>query len=262
MLDTQGQIDAFKSLQRAGLNTPATVTLSKKIESMATSQATAIGLLMQSGVSYPASINAYTSQLSVFGESLAQAASAASALSAAISPYCTPSDLLQMKLGWECHVKANSLGESEPFPLVIGMGDTETPQALELRVSELDIGELQAAMAAINSKLSASASTSAGDGAGAGGATVQPSFSDEEIAALKTAVESAAAVTNEIITETNATRTAASKISESTALAAASLQSAVAITLTNSMMADQAIFPALSLLMPVGVIESLKEELV
>jgi len=260
MLDTQGQIDAFNILHRAGLNTPATVTLSRETESMATSLATAIGLLTLSGVSYPASINAYTSQLPVFGESLTQAASAASALSRAISPYSTPSDLLQMKLGWECHVKANSLGESELFPLVIGMGDIETPQALKLRVSELDIGELQAAMAAINSKLSASASTSAGDGAGTGGATAPPSFSDEEIAVLKKAVESAAVVTNKIITETKATRTAASKISESTDLAAASLQSAVAITLTNSMLADQAIFPALSLLMPAGVIKFLKEE--
>lgn len=257
MLDTQGQIDAFKILQRAGLNTPATVTLSRETESMATSLAKAISLLTPSGVSYPASVNAYTSLLPVFGENLTQAANAASALSAAISPYCTPSDLLQMKLGWECHVKANSLGEDESFPLVIGMVDTEIPEALKLMLSELDVDELQAVMGVINNKLSAST----GEGAGAGGAAVEPSFSDEEILALKTAVQSAALVSDEITTATEATRAAASKISESTALAAASLKNAVAITLTNSMMADQAIFPALRLLMPAGAIESLKEEL-
>lgn len=261
MLDTQGQIDAFKILQRAGLNTPATVTLSRETESMATSLAKAISLLTPSGVSYPASVNAYTSLLPVFGENLTQAANAASALSAAISPYCTPSDLLQMKLGWECHVKANSMGEDESFPLVIGMGDTETPEALKMMLSELDVDELQAVMAVINNKLSASTSTSTGDGAGAGGAAVEPSFSDEEILALKTAVQSAAVVSGKITTATEATRAAATKISESTALAAASLKNAVAITLTNSMMADQAIFPALRLLMPAGAIDSLKEEL-
>ncbi|WP_213389005.1 hypothetical protein [Enterobacter hormaechei] len=260
MLDTQGQIDAFNILNQAGLNTPATVKLSREAEDAATNLATTIGTLIQPGMSYPPSVSAYTSQLPAFTEIITQAANAASALAGAISPYCTPSDLLQMKLGWECHVKAASLPVSEPFPLVAGMGDEGIPRSLKMSVNEFNIDELQASMTAINNKLSNGTTTGAEGGAGAGGAPVPPSLTDEEILALNTAVETAAAVTDEILTATAATQIAASKISESTVLAAASLQNAVAITLTGSMMTNQAILPALSLLMPAGVIESLKEE--
>lgn len=261
MLDNKKQIKAFQLLDSTALETPAPITLCASISTEAKSRSEAVNGLLLDGATYPDSVSEYAGKLPVFAEQLVQASNASQALSSSISPYCTPSQLLQLKIGWECYVKGYEIKPAPDFWLVKGMGDTDTPQTLLSAISALDVSDLTTAMIAINEKLSAATSSAlAGDAEDTSTTTTAPvtvEFTDSEIQALKKAVT---AVSTALVTVTAATgivNTLAGNINSSTALAVSAMDSAVSITLTNNLKDDSVMGSAIALLMPAGVIDAL-----
>ncbi|MDV1094969.1 hypothetical protein ACSI5N_25435 (plasmid) [Raoultella ornithinolytica] len=255
MLDNKGQVKAFQILSASGLITPASVTISREAASQATNRAESILALLLEGVTYPPAVSGYTGQLPGFADRLTQASTAATALADAIATYATPSQLLQMKLGWECHVKGNEINPEPPFSLVTGMGDTQTPQSLLDGVSGLVTDDLTRAMNAINAKVGASGAAS--QVAGEAGETTPPVLSEKEIKDLQDAVETIAASLAVIGATAGAVNALAGDINASTNQAEKGFKNAVSISLTNSLSTNPVMLPAITLIMPEGVMEAL-----
>lgn len=257
MLDNKGQVKAFQILSSSGLVTPSTVTLSREAASLAATRAETILALLQEGVTYPPAVSACTGQLPDFADQLKQASTAATALADAIAAYITPSQLLQMKLGWECHIKGNEITPEPAFSLVTGMRDSQTPQSLLDAVSGLLTDDLARAMNAINDKVSASASQEPG----VSGEVTPPVLTEKEIKDLKDAVEAITVALREITATAGGVNALAGDINTSTAQAAKGLENAVAITLTNSLSTNPVMLPAITLIMPEGVMDALNAEI-
>lgn len=153
MLDSIGEVKAFQILSGAGASTPESITISLAASSKASSLASAIQEMVHPDKTYPDSVSAWTTQLLGFSEQLNEASKSSSSLADSLSPYTTPSELLQMKIGWECHAKGNELIPAPAFALVEGMGNVSIPQSLTDALAALKLDDLNTAMNAINAKL-------------------------------------------------------------------------------------------------------------
>jgi hypothetical protein len=245
MLDKQGQVKAFQILSSSGLVVPSSVTISLEAAAQAQTRADTISSLLLPGVTYPPTISSYTGELQGFSDQLNQASSAAKGLGGAISPYITPSTLLQMKLGWDCYIKGNEITPAPPFALVDGMGDAQTPQALLDAVCAVQTDDLSSAMNAVNAKVQAG-----------GGIPL----TNDEIQALKDAVDGVQISLVDVGTTGTTVSTSAAKISTSTSQATNAFENAISITLTDSLRTDPTMYPAISLIMPDGVLHALESD--
>ena len=259
MLDSIGEVKAFKILSDAGISTPESITISRAASVKASSLASAIQGIVHADKAYPDSVSAWTSQLLGFSEQLNEASKASSLLADSLSPYTKPSELLQMKIGWECYAKGNELNPIPAFALVEGMGNVSIPQSLTDALTALKLDALKTAMNAINAKIEATGSTGCdGDQAG-GGAAPAPVITQDEIDALREAVTAAEVLLSEINSASESVVALTGRIKTSTTQATKGLENAVAITLTGSLLDDAVMSPAISLIMPQGVIDALQK---
>ncbi|WP_105283387.1 hypothetical protein [Escherichia sp. MOD1-EC6153] len=261
MLDSIGEVKAFKILSGSGTSTPESITISRAASSKASSLASDIQEMVHPDKTYPDSVSAWTTQLLGFSEQLNEASKASSSLAESLSPYTTPSELLQMKIGWECHAKGNELIPTPAFALVEGMGNVSIPQSLMDALTALKLDDLNAAMNAINAKIEATGSAGGGDsdsGQAAGGADQAPVITQDEVDALREAVTAAEVLLSEINSASESVVALTGRIKTSTTQATKGLENAVAITLTGSLLDDAVMSPAISLIMPQGVIDALQ----
>ncbi|WP_097703950.1 hypothetical protein [Escherichia coli] len=260
MLDSIGEVKAFKILSDAGISTPESITISRAASVKASSLASAIQGIVHADKTYPDSVSAWTTQLLGFSEQLNEASKASSLLADSLSPYTKPSELLQMKIGWECYAKGNELTPIPAFALVEGMGNVSIPQSLTDALTALKLDALKTAMNAINAKIEAAGSAggdSNGGQGGTGGAQA-PVITQDEIDALREAVTAAEVLLSEINSASESVVALAGRIKTSTTQATKGLENAVAITLTGSLLDDAVMSPAISLIMPQGVIDALQ----
>lgn len=258
MLDSIGEVKAFKILSDAGISTPESITISRAASVKASSLASAIQGIVHADKTYPDSVSAWTTQLLGFSEQLKEASKASSLLADSLSPYTKPSELLQMKIGWECYAKGNELTPIPAFALVEGMGNVSIPQSLTDALTALKLDALKTAMNAINAKIEAAGSAGGGQG-GVGGAQA-PVITQDEIDALRDAVTAAEVLLSEINSASESVVALTDRIKTSTTQATKGLENAVAITLTGSLLDDAVMSPAISLIMPQGVIDALQKD--
>ncbi|EIH4660061.1 hypothetical protein B6P79_004933 [Escherichia coli] len=259
MLDSKGEVKAFKILSGAGVSTPKSITISRAASAKASSLASAIKEMLLDDKVYPDSVSAWTTQLRTFYEQLNEASKSSLSLADSLSPYTTPSNLLQMKIGWECYVKGNELAPAPSFALVEGMGNVSIPQALADALPLLELDDLRAAMDVINAKIEAAGNAGGGDGEQTGAGAVQiPVITQDEIGALRKAVTVAETTVSVIVTASEHIASLTERIKASTAQAGKGIENAVAITLTGSLLNDAVMNPAISLIMPEGVIDALR----
>ncbi|EJV7177129.1 hypothetical protein N7V11_004623 [Escherichia coli] len=257
MLDSIGEVKAFQILSGAGASIPESITISRAASSKASSLASAIQEMVHPDKTYPDSVSAWTTQLLGFSEQLNEASKSSSSLADSLSPYTTPSELLQMKIGWECHAKGNELIPAPAFALVEGMGNVSIPQSLTDALAALKLDDLNTAMNAINAKIEAAGS--AGGDSDGGQATQAPDITQDEIDALREAVTVAEVSLFGINSASESVVALADRIKTSTTQATKGLENAVAITLTGSLLDDAVMSPAISLIMPQGVIDALQK---
>lgn len=261
MLDSIGEVKAFKILSDAGISTPESITISRAASVKASSLASAIQGIVHADKTYPDSVSAWTTQLLGFSEQLNEASKASSSLADSLSPYTKPSELLQMKIGWECYAKGNELPPIPAFALVEGMGNVSIPQSLTDALTALKLDALKTAMNAINAKIEAAGSAGGNSNGGQGGAggAQAPVITQDEIDALREAVTAAEVLLSEINSASESVVALTGRIKTSTTQATKGLENAVAITLTGSLLDDAVMSPAISLIMPQGVIDALQK---
>lgn len=255
MLDDDKQIVAFSILSAQGAVTPQPIIVCREIVTLAGVLTQTISPLLVAGTPYPASITGYTAKIAGFISQATQAGSAAAAFSKALEPYTTTSELLQMKIGWECYAKGNRLNPAPAFPLVAALNDRVTTQALRDAMIAIKPADLVKAMTSINTLLAVPAAPPEG-----GTAAPTPALSAKQIEDLRLAVVALdakfAPMANNIALTTNYTN----QVNQSTGTAVQSLSNAVAITLTVGLSSDPVMAQAVSAIMPPGVISALREE--
>lgn len=201
---------------------------------------------IQDDIQYPAEVLEYVQAIRGLISKIDDAESAAMALSAAISPYATPSELLQMKLGWQCHAKGNNLSPVPDFTLVEGVADKTVAAGLFASLEVVSPESIIHAMEAINGVLGAT-----------GEELIVPI---EYIQALNDAVSDMAPAIDEVSEYVTHVNELANAIGQSTSLARKALQDAVSITLTSNLKDDELMSIAVAEIMPAGVIDALSEE--
>jgi hypothetical protein len=253
MLDNKNQIAAFKILNSSSLVEPDSVTacLSSAAESNALNEL--LKGLLRDELVYPSSIGQYIAAIRTFNDVLQQAESTAMYFSDSITPFTTPSEILQMKLGWECHAKGTELEPMPPFSLVEGIEDQVIASGLFTALDAVITDPLVNAMEAINQTLLL---TLGGEEGGAG-ETVIP---NEQILALATATENMQIQIELVAGAATQVSAMANAIETSTSISRKALQDAVAITLTNNLKEDALMSGAIVQIMPEGVIDALSKE--
>jgi len=249
MLDNDKQINAFAALSASGMVTPAPVVVCEGAQAHAEQLAASVRALLLPDVTYPADVSAYIGKLSGYAASLDAAAGAAAGFVKAVKPFSSPSELLQLKTGWECHVKGNRLSPAPAFALVAAMGDETITGSVRDLLQAVALSALSAAMGTVNAKA----------GAAAPGA-IAPALTDEEIAALKDATSALDALLSPVPASTLALAHLADQVNASTSTAKKAMSDAVAIALTSGLHGDPVMGQAVSAIVPAAVLAALKEE--
>ncbi len=255
MLDNDKQINAFAALSASGMVTPAPVVVCEGAQARAEQLAASIRALLLPDVTYPAEVSGYTGKLSGYAASLDAAAGAAAGFVTAVKPFSSPSELLQLKTGWECHVKGNRLSPAPAFALVAAMGDEAITGAVGDLLQAVSLSALSGAMGAINAKAGAAAAPGA-----TGGAAIAPAFTEEETAALSEATSALDALLLPLPASASALARLADQVSASTSTAKKAMSDAVAIALTSGLSGDPVMGQAVSAIMPAAVLAALNEE--
>ena len=255
MLDNDKQINAFAALSASGMVTPAPVVVCEGAQARAEQLAAFVRALLLPDVTYPAEVSGYTGKLSGYAASLDTAAGAAAGFVAAVKPFSSPSELLQLKTGWECHVKGNRLSPAPAFALVAAMGDEAITGAVGDLLQAVSLSALSGAMGAINAKAGAAEAPGA-----TGGAAIAPAFTEEETAALSEATSALDALLLPLPGSTSALARLADQVSASTSTAKKAMSDAVAIALTSGLSGDPVMGQAVSAIMPAAVLAALNEE--
>lgn len=255
MLDNDKQINAFAALSASGMVTPAPVVVCEGAQARAEQLAASVRALLLPDVTYPADVSDYTGKLLGYTASLDAAAGAAAGFVAAVKPFSSPSELLQLKTGWECHVKGNRLSPAPAFALVAAMGDEAITGAVGDLLQAVSLSALSGAMEAINAKAGAAAAPGA-----TGSAATAPAFAEEEKAALSEATSALDALLLLLPASTSALARLADQVSASTGTAKKAMSDAVAIALTSGLSGDPVMGQAVSAIMPAAVLAALNEE--
>jgi len=255
MLDNDKQINAFAALSASGMVTPAPVVVCEGAQARAEQLAASVRALLLPDVTYPADVSGYTGKLPGYAASLDAAAGAAVGFVAAVKPFSSPSELLQLKTGWECHVKGNRLSPAPAFALVAAMGDEAVTGAVGDLLQTVSLSALSGAMEAINAK----AGTAAAPGA-TGGAVIAPAFTEEETSALSEATSALDALLLSLPASASALARLADQVSASTSTAKKAMSDAVAIALMSGLSGDPVMGQAVSAIMPAAVLAALNEE--
>ncbi len=255
MLDNDKQINAFAALSASGMVTPAPVLVCEGAQAHAEQLAASVRALLLPNVTYPAEVSGYTEKLSGYAASLDAAAGAAAGFVAAVKPFSSPSELLQLKTGWECHVKGNRLSPAPAFALVAAMGDEAVTGAVGDLLQAVSLSALSGAMGAINAKAGAAAAPGA-----TGSAATALAFTEEETAALSEATSALDVLLLPLPASTSALSRLADQVSASTSTAKKAMSDAVAIALTSGLSGDPVMGQAVSAIMPAAVLAALNEE--
>lgn len=255
MLDNDKQIEAFSILNAQGAVTPQPILVCGEIVTLAGALEQTITPLLVAETLYPTSITGYTAKIAGYISQTTLAGSVARAFSKALEPYITPSELLQMKIGWECYAKGNRLKPVPMFPLVSALNDRITTQALRDALSVIHAADLVKAMSAINEVLAVPSSPSE-----TGGASPTPTLSAKQIEDLRLAILTLDAAFVPVSKHAGLTTDYTNQVNQATSTAKQSLSNAVAITLTVGLTSDPVMSQAISAIMPPGVINALRED--
>jgi hypothetical protein len=254
MLDDDKQIEAFGILSARGVVTPQPIIVCGEIVTLAGQLVQTITPLLVAGTLYPASITGYTAKIAGYISHATQAGSAAEAFSKALEPYITPSELLQMKIGWECYAKGNRLNPPPTFPLVAALNDRVTTQALRAALGAVQTADLVKAMVSINTVLAVPPAPAEE------AAAPVPALSAKQIEDLRLAVVARDVVFSSVSNNVALTTNYTNPVNRATGTATKSLSNAVAITLTVGLATDPVMSQAISAIMPSGVLDALKED--
>lgn len=245
MLDNDKQIAAFKALAAEGLHAPASLTTAQSTDVEATSKSEKLASLVMANISYPPTVSDSLTKISNAVSILKSAANAANQFAMAIGGYQSPSQLTQMRIGWECYLKGNEQPETTPFYLITAIADIEFTAAQGQLVSALQTVNTEAAMADINATLSV----------GAGG--IAPALTEEQISKLATATDELIKATSDISKASFSVNELASQANDSAHQANKAFSDAVSVSIISGLLESSVMSDALTAITPISVINAL-----
>lgn len=254
MLDNEKQIAAFKALAAEGIHAPASLITAQATGEQATSKAGLLDSMVKPEITYPASVSDSLKKITNASLILAAAASAANQFSLAINGYQSPSQLIQMRIGWECYLKGNELNADTPFYLIDAIADVELTLAQSQLISAIQTGNTEAAMKDINSTLSVGG-IGVGDVSGSGGLT--PQLTDKQIVRLATAAAELISSLSGVGTTSETVKALAEKASDSAHKANLSFSDAVGVSIISGLLESTVMAGALKAITPSSVINAL-----
>lgn len=170
MLDDAKQVAAFKLLQAIGTNRPAhnQWTSGNTIKTVATNQKATLANLKDANKVYPANVTAQfdriTAAVTLLDDVLKKSAEVADFL----LPYVTIHELVNLSIGFDCYVKANSLPTGTPFALVDAIAQAAPVDNLVTALNALATADVVAKATAVNAAIvQAPAATPPATGGGA-----------------------------------------------------------------------------------------------
>lgn len=245
MLDNDKQIAAFKALAAEGLHAPASLTTAQSTDAQATSKAEKLASLVIANISYPPIVSDSLNKISNTVSILKSAASAANQFAMAIGNYQSPSQLTQMRIGWECYLKGNEQPETTPFYLITAIADIEFTATQGQLVSAIQTVNTEAAMADINATLSVGA-----DG-------LASALTEEQISKLATATDELIKATSGISKASFSVNELASQANDSAHQANKSFSDAVSVSIISGLLESSVMSDALTAITPISVINAL-----
>ncbi|OKP01552.1 hypothetical protein [Xenorhabdus eapokensis] len=247
MLDNEKQIAAFRALGVEGLHPPAALIITKLTADSAIKKAAYLRQLVKKETTYPAPVTTALRKINDASGKLTIAANAANAFHDAIKDYQSPSQLIQMRIGWTCYLKGNLLSDSTPFHLIEAIADSQITTAQNQLVTHLKTEDIKAAMDEINIVLTNSV--------GAGG--IASRLTDKQILTLNSAVKALTGALSELDQATEAVNRLATQASDSVSHAQKSFRDAVSVSIISGLLESTVMTGALNAITPASVISAL-----
>ncbi|PHM51578.1 hypothetical protein [Xenorhabdus hominickii] len=247
MLDNEKQIAAFRALGTEGLHPPAALTISKLTADTASEKAAYLRELVKKETTYPASVaNALSKITDAIGK-LTIAANTANTFHNAINDYQSPSQLIQLRIGWTCYLKGRILPDGTPFHLIEAIADTKITTAQNQCVTDIKADDIKVAMEDINSILANSV--------GAGG--MASKLTDKQTVRLNNAAEALDRSLRDLDKATEAVNRLATQANDSANNAQKSFSDAVSISIISGLLESTVMTDALKAITPASVISAL-----
>ncbi|EPK7688507.1 hypothetical protein K7Y63_004119 [Serratia marcescens] len=254
MLDNPRQVNAFRELNKTGFTPATSVTQALAASEQAKAKHTSLLASLLPGIAYPTSISVPINQINEVATSLESAESTGREFTAAFTTYQSPSSLLTVSIGWDCHLKGEGKQVGTVPALVQALADTVTVRSMADAVAKVNPQQVIAVMHEINKILNIA--PPAGGGEPPSGPPA-PTLSNELVKRL-------VAVCDEMIKATSGLTEAFSAVSQltsdgvaSVALAAKAFKNAVGIAALDSMGTSSPMQGAIEAITPASVTNAL-----
>lgn len=184
MLDNPHQIEAYKLLQANPIHTANSIVQAGIVEVSAQAKAAALSALLLPTVTYPSTISTQVTQLKGWIALLNRIAASGNAFKNTITPYQTPTEMIELYIGWQVYTKVNELPVATPIRTNIAVADTVIVVALRTAVESLNLTAITTAWQTVNTALTPSDGGSGSSGGTGTEGTTAPGLSPAQISAL------------------------------------------------------------------------------
>lgn len=259
MLDTSKQLAAYQALFGVGFNPTASVTLANSISSKAKGLVASLLLAVPETTDYPSNIATLVASIRTFITVLNSTEFLAQDFAASFGEFESPSELLNVGIGWECYLKGSGQDTQTVPDFAVALADTTVVQGVFDAIMTLSITPVEAVMAEINVLLTPPATGDNGGTVSPGSNPAPPvQVSDELVNRLVTAtasLDAAAIVISDRLTDLNRLTVEGQKsISQSKK----AFSYAVSVSLLDSMQDRVSLAGAVSAITPAAVINAIK----
>ncbi|MCZ4061267.1 hypothetical protein O3W44_22310 [Pantoea sp. LMR881] len=259
MLDNDNQLAAYRQLNKTGFRPPDSVVLATSTSSQAKSLSAALAAVVLPSLTYPANIAPSVTKISDAIAVLDAVSAATNDFASYFVKFQSPSELLNVSIGWRCYLKGESLPDTQSPALVTAIADSVIVKAMADGLAIVSTADLITIMGEINTVLIASAAYAGGASqSGSGTAGAVATVSDDLASRLVTA-SLELKTRSKSLTEAKANLIKLSTSGkQSVDTAKKAFTNAVGISLLDSMKDNAAMGPAISSITPAAVTDALK----
>lgn len=254
MLDTPRQVNAFRELNQSGFTPAASVSLAAISSDQAKAKYTSLLAMLLPGIVYPASISVPLSQINEVAKSLESAESTGRDFIAAFRTYQSPSELLTVSIGWDCHLKGEGKQAGTAPALVKALADTVTVRSMADVVAKIDPQQVISVMNDINKILNVAPPAGGNNPPSEAPA---PALSNELAKRLAAACDEMLKATSGITGAYGAVSQLTAEGTASVALAATAFKNAVGIAVLDTMGTSSPMQGAIEAITPTNVTNAL-----
>ncbi|HAV1601612.1 TPA: hypothetical protein JG832_002503 [Enterobacter hormaechei subsp. xiangfangensis] len=256
MLDNKHQVAAYKLLQSTPIKTAVSVSQAASIETTAKAKATSLTALKVATITYPATITAEVTKLAGWATLLNRAATVAGDFKTSATPWQTPTEMIELYVGWQVYCKVKGLPDTTPVRTNDAIADTTIVAALKAAVDGLDITALQTAWQTVNTALAAPAGGT-GTGSGGTGAAAAPTLTAAQVTALQTAMTTAEPTFTALTAKIDAVSTLGANAKNDAALADTAYHLAVDVAVMTNIASNDVLTRSLKAIVSQGVYDEL-----